>query len=240
MSFDPNVINSAGLSQVTPEEQAQRDAAIAATANPLVPIVSRYAAPANDGIPVGKANPNTAKANQKADGAKGEALAVTVIKLVDSQAMGLARILKNICELSQEGRTKFRAFLKADLNWKKEQLANLDKDSGDYEIVRRTVNSANTRVSELIQFSTAVDRGYTFEDFKNYHTSISEARMFNEGSSDNGKAGPTRRRGRPATPFVDKFKKFLVDNVTADNHAEATEFFNQWMALQNFDKVVGE
>lgn len=228
MSFDPNVVNSAGLSQVTPEEMKQREAAVAATANVIVPIVSRYAAPANTGVPIGKPNPSTEAANKKAGAAKGAALAERVIKIINEQAVSLTRVLKNICELTQEGRTEFRSFLKADLNWKKEQLSYLEEGTGDYEIFRRAVASANTRVSELIQFSIAVDRGFAFDEDKNFHSSISEARMFNEGSADNGNTGPTRRRGRPATPTLDKLKKWLKDNVKPEEVSSVAEFVETW------------
>jgi hypothetical protein len=206
---------------------------------PIVPIVSRQM------IPVGKPNPDTAAANKKADGAKGKALAEKLFNELLKQEVSMVRYLRNVAELGQEGRTEFRKALAEKGGVLKELLAlngctPEDRESFKYQSLRAAHASHTVRMSEFKVFSEACDMGFDFSDEESYPSIISAARLFKQGYADNGEGnnavGPTRRRGRPATPFADKFKKFLADNVTEENHAEAREFFNTWLALQNFGK----
>lgn len=224
-----------------PSQSEVQAAAFAVVMAPPIAVQNLYK-------PVSAASIDTAAANKKADGAKGKAVAHNLIKELLKQEVSLVRYLRNIAELGQEGRTQFRTALKDNIGELKALLAlggakgPDDKESYEYKMIRQAHATATVRMSEIKVFSEACDIGFTFADGETYPCIISAARMFKQGIAAPGEngavdgVGPTRRRGRPATPFADKFKKFLADNVTEENHAEAREFFNTWIALQNFGK----
>lgn len=234
MSFE-NLANEAG---------AEHKAALAQAAQVMLnpPVV-----PQNLYKPVSKGQIDTAAANQKADGAKGKAVAHNLIKELLKQEVSLVRYLRNIADLGQEGRTQFRVALKAQIGELKALLAlggakPDDRESYEYKMIRQAHATATVRMSEIKVFSEACDIGFTFDDGETYPCIISAARMFKQGVAAPGEegaingVGPTRRRGRPATPMIDKLKKFLADNVTAENQGEAVEFLETWIKLQNVNK----
>jgi hypothetical protein len=232
-------------SQATIDQDQDKAAALAQAA---IVVANPPIATQNLFKPVSKGQIDTEAANKKADGNNGKAVATMLVKELLKQEIKLVLFLRNIADLGQEGRTQFRVVLKEKQGKLKELLAFHEKDSYQYVLVKQAHATATVRMSEIKVFSEACDIGFTFDESETYPAIIAAARMWKQGqASDEINAdgnlemkGPTRRRGRPATPFADKFKKFLADNVTADNHAEAREFFNTWMALQNFGKEVKE
>lgn len=187
-------------------------------------------------MPVQNGKPNSEAAHKKGDVAAGQALATLVIRKIGEQATGMRLYLKNISELSQKGREAFRVALKENIANQKAYLEGLSEESYEYQTLKAAINSATVRLSEFVTFSKAVDMGFAIDAEETYYSAIAGARQFKNAQASDGidNKGPTRRRGRPATPFTDKFKKFLADNVSAENHEEARELFNTWMALQNF------
>lgn len=238
MSFDPSK---------APAQSEVQAAAMAIVMNPVVPRVERYSAPIppqNLTMPVSKSSPNSEAAHKKADAARGSAVAEMLVKELLRQEIKLVKFLRNIADLGQQGRTGFRETLKKKQGDLKALLDFYQEDSFEYKATKAAHASATTRMSEIKVFSEAVDMGFEFSDDETYPMIIAAARLFKKGEAMdensfgiNGGKGPTRRRGRPATPFADKFKKFLADNVTEENHTEARDLFNTWMGLQNFGKT---
>lgn len=189
-------------------------------------------------MPVQDGKPNGEAAHKKGDAAAGSALATLVIRKIGEQATSMRLYLKNICDLSQKGREAFRVALQENIRNQKAFLSAMDPDSLEYHTLKKAINSATVRLSEFVTFSRAVDMGFAIDAEETYYSAIAGAREFKNAQAADGidAKGPTRRRGRPAAALTDKFKKFLVDNVNAENHKEAQEFFNTWMALQNFGK----
>ena len=231
MSFDPQTMENAAT-----DKQSALAAAAVVALNPPIATQNLYA-------PVSKSSINVEAANKKADGAKGKAVAEVLIKELYKQEIKLVRFLRNIADLGQEGRTQFRVTMKERAQELKNLLDGHDENSYEYKLIKQAHATNTVRMSEIKKFSEACDIGFTFDDSETYPTIISAARLWKQGVAADGErgaidgVGPTRRRGRPATPFADKFKKFLVDNINSENHKEASDLFATWIALQNFDKT---
>jgi len=172
------------------------------------------------GLPDSKPNPDTAKANQKADAAKGEAVAATFIKFANDTATKGKRFLLDIEELGQAGRTAFRAAISAHLKTMREELKQ-NEGTDAYILLKRAFGSTQARFSEAVTFSKACDTGFEFNFDDGYHEIIGTARVALQSESA---AGPTQRRGRKAKPMLDKVKAFLLGlNATAADFGQIAE-----------------
>lgn len=175
------------------------------------------------GLPDSKPNPDTQKANQKADAAKGEAVAVTFIKFAQDTAVKGKRFLMDIDELGQAGRTAFRTAISAHLKVMREELKQ-NEDTEAYELLKRAFNSTQARFSEAVTFSKACDVGFEFNFEDGYHDLIGTARVALQSESANGPTVKTGKRGRKAKPLLDKVKAFLLSlNATADDFGQIAE-----------------
>lgn len=173
------------------------------------------------GLPVSKPNANSKKAADAAMKASGEAIADELIRTEAAHGARLMVYLTRLAQLSQAGRTGFRVTIKDRLDAERSNLQMLKgnpkqgiPEDPDYAIRAREVRSMTTRVSELVTFSKAVDQGFGPDNYAgaDFYRTIALARAYLTGDS----AGPTQKRGRPATPFLDKLKKFLSENAETD------------------------
>lgn len=203
--------------------------------------------PPNVTNPIGKGPTNQKAANDKAMQAKGAAVAINLIKECERQAGSLKRFLVDIHGLTQSGRTSFRVEIKKSLDTMRATLKALE-GTPEYDVMAPAVRSSVVRVSEAVTFSKAIDAGFDVDmDTESYHVLVTSARIFlngqsaaaaesnNEGDPTATPVGPTRRRGRKATPILDKVKKFLKNNVKPEEMESVCEFLTAWVALQRKD-----
>lgn len=158
---------------------------------------------------IGNANAgriNQHAANQLAMAARGESCARLFLAECKGQGDSLKRFLGDVVEMDQEGRKAFRVTLNAQLKSYRKEV-NEGKDTPEKPYLQASARSAGTRISEATTFSRAIDAGYSpdFDGFT-YHQMIGMSRTFLQSESA---TGPTQRRGRPATPILDKVKAFL-------------------------------
>lgn len=188
---------------------------------PGVGIVSTES-PVDLGKPVNqnKGNPDSKHAADKANEAKGQALAEVLFRCVREQASSLKRFLHNIADLDQAGRRGFRVAVQQHL---KDIRAHVhDKEGTDeHAAYAATARSAGVRMSEAVTFSKAIDAGYNASIADNpYHSLVSGARLFLQGQA----SGPTVKRGRPAKSLADKIKAYLERECkTAEDFEQAAE-----------------
>jgi hypothetical protein len=147
------------------------------------------------------------RAGNDAPAAQGEALASLFLKEVQNQADIFKRFALDLVPLVYEARRAFRSALSKHL---KEMRAHV-KASGDAPNFKKAMASAVVRVSEITTISHALDAGMKLNKKHPFHTMVAEARVFREAqaSGENDANGPTRRRGRKATPVLDKVKNYL-------------------------------
>lgn len=152
----------------------------------------------------GQINKDNADAGMKA---RGEGIADMLVRCVKDQQTTLKRFLVDIAALDQQGRKAFRLSVNKHL---KNIRAHVNSAKGTPEEAAwaTTGRSAGVRLSEAVTFSRACDAGYTpaFAEMP-YHSCIGMARTFLQSESS---TGPTVRRGRKATPVLDKVKQFLL------------------------------
>lgn len=151
--------------------------------------------------------------------AKGSALATTMIAEIKAQCGVLKRFLVNIRDLDHAGRKAFRVTVSAYLKKMRATVTTME-DTPQHATYAATARSAGVRMSEAVTFSKACDVGYNPDMAEgSYHWHVSEARKFlaaeAAGQTDvDGNTvtpiGPTRRRGRQATPFIDKVKNLVT------------------------------
>jgi hypothetical protein len=171
--------------------------------------------------PVGKPAADTEKANAKANEGLGEVLAIRFMDCVKEQSGTLRRFLSNIADGDAHYRKGFRVTLVRRLKDMRAYVKAV-KGTPDEAIYSASLRSAGVRVSEAVTFSKAVDAGFSPDMNQNYHALIAQSRVYlTKGEG----VGPTRRKGRPATPFLDKLKKFLTENAkTTEQLHQAAEF----------------
>lgn len=147
------------------------------------------------------------QAHDRADIAKGQAVAELLIKGVQEQAGKLRRFLMDLVDLSQAGRSGFRVAVNQHLKEIRKHV-NAVKGTPEHAAYAAAGRSAGTRLSEAITFSKAVDAGFSPEwERMPYHAMIGAARIVLASESA---VGPTQRRGRKAIPNVDKLVAFAI------------------------------
>lgn len=157
-------------------------------------------------VPVGKPTINVIEANKLGMEARGAAIADLFIKEVKDQAGVLKRYLSDIVALDQFGRKAFRTTISHHL---KDMRAYVKAREGkaDHDQFKKSLASAQVRLSEAMTFSKAVDAGYLPNVLKeSYHSIIAASRVF---LASEAATGPTQRRGRKATPIVEKVRNYL-------------------------------
>jgi len=168
-------------------------------------------------------------AADKAQASMGEALAELFVKFVQGQATSLKLYLNDIVKLSHEGRIGFRVSLNAHV---KAINAHVKAKKGmpEHDTFKRAKNSACVRISEAITFSKAIDAGMSYDPntSDSYHAHIGTARVFLEASST---TGPTVKRGRKATPTLDKVRAYLAKaGLDADDFEKVKDICDELAA----------
>lgn len=139
--------------------------------------------------------------------AQGQALADQVVAYARNEGNTLKGFLKGISELSQEGRTAFRATLDVTLKAITENIKAL----GNTTEAKRAAASARTRISECRKFSVACDLGFSFTDnaHETYTALIALSGKHRDAQASGDAVGPTRRRGRQPTTWQVKLAKYV-------------------------------
>lgn len=177
--------------------------------------------------------------------AKGSAIASAMISELKQQAGALKRFLQEIYELDHAGRKAFRVAVSHFL--KKMRATVLTKEgTAEHSTFKKTAASAGARMSEAVSFSKACDAGYQPKDLNagSYHYQVSLAREFANAEAAaiqvdaDGNViepvGPTRRRGRKATPFIDKIKNLVnKDKPSIDDVKLAAEMLAQMAEIMH-------
>lgn len=169
------------------------------------------------GLPVGAANTDVKKANDKANYDAGAGAAEAFISLVKSQGVSLKVYLQRIAETDQQWRKGFRVALEKARD---DMRAHVKAREGkaDLPVYEQALRSALPRFSEAIGFSKAVDAGFQPDMSQGYHAIIGAANAFRQsnsaakGTDEASASGPTVRksRGRKSTPVLDKVKNYLL------------------------------
>lgn len=176
--------------------------------------------------------------------AKGAAVASAMISEIKQQAGALKRFLIEIRDLDHAGRKSFRVAVQHFL--KKMRATVLTKEgTPEHGAYAATARSAAVRMSEAVSFSKACDAGYNPEDLDSgsYHYQVSLAREFLNAEAvaqtdAEGNViepvGPTRRRGRKATPFIDKVKNLVnKDKPSIEDVKLASEMLAQMAEIMH-------
>lgn len=160
-------------------------------------------------------------ANKLAMEQRGEAIADLLIAEVKEQSGTLKRFLQDVYGLDQAGRKAFRVQVQHHLKQIRAHVV-AKKGTPEGDVYATTARSAGVRLSEATVFSRAVDAGYS-PDFTTgtYHSCVAQARAYLDSDAANG---PTARRGRKASPFIDKVKALtLKQTPSAADMALAAE-----------------
>lgn len=152
--------------------------------------------------------------------AQGIALASLFIKHIQEQGNSMLRYIKDLFDLSLDGRKAFRVYLTEQLT-EQRAFVKAHEDTPHHAMMKRTLASATTRQSEAITISKAFDAGFNPEwekdstgkwcakvedQYAQYHGLVAFARGFLESSA----AGPTQKRGRPAKDKLTKAQEYLA------------------------------
>lgn len=182
---------------------------------------------------------NKAKQNKSAAdlamAARGGAIAHLFVAHVRDAATSLKRFLVDIQGLTHEGRIGFRTSLGEEL---KAMRKNTKASEGTVNEAawKSSSRSYGVRISEAITFSRAVDAGYSPEMANmNYHALIGEARVFLDAEST---TGPTVKRGRKATPTLDKVRAYLEKAKLTPQELEAVAHICEELAAPKADALV--
>ena len=173
--------------------------------------------------------------------AKGEAIASQLIAEVKAQGGILKRYLINIRDLDQVGRRAFRVAVSAFLKKMRATVTTME-GTPEHATYAATARSAGVRMSEAVTFSKACDAGYNPDmEEGTYHWHVSEARKFlaaeAAGQTDvDGNTvtpiGPTRKRGRQPTPFIDKVKNLVTkESPSIESLKNATKMLTTMVQL---------
>lgn len=163
--------------------------------------------------------------------AQGDALADAFIETVKSHGNALMRFMKDLFDLSLDGRKAFRVKIEHIL---KEQRAYVKSQDGtpEHEQLAKTFASFQVRMSEAVTVSKAYDAGYnplwetdstgkwtanSNGKYHGYHSLVGEARVF---LSSGASGGPTMKRGRKATPALEKAVNYITKLGLSDEELE--------------------
>lgn len=156
------------------------------------------------------------KLEQKVQENLGRALAETAIAEARHQGSAWGRVYRSMLQLEAEGRAGFRSEIAAHQKAMQGHVkaASVDGPNKVYETTKR---SAMVRLSELTTISKALDAGGDFEPDWPFHYAVGQARTLLNSLS----MGSTK--GRKATPWMDKVKKYLTDNVPEGEWSQCLE-----------------
>jgi len=173
----------------------------------------------------------TADTHQNGATAQGEALATRFNEACREEGNRLMMYLKDLFELSLDGRKAFRVQVTHILKeWR--ALVKSKEGAPDEELYKRISRSAGVRLSEAVTVSKAFDAGFNPEfdksstggiiakvddQYATYHPLVAYARQFMDAQASNG---PTVKRGRKAKDEVTKACEYLakleLDEVAKD------------------------
>lgn len=129
--------------------------------------------------------------------AKGRALAATLLSECKGQGSTWGRYLQDMLSLEAEGRKAFRTEIASAVkNDRETELNDADKTAQ---------RSAKVRLSEFVAISKALDAGMVISREWAFHYTVGQARTFLQSSASSG-----TKRGRKATPTLDKVKAYLI------------------------------
>ncbi len=153
--------------------------------------------------------------------AQGEALADTFIKAIQDQGNSLLRFVKDLFDLSLDGRKSFRVKIEHVLREQRAFVAE-QKDTPEHAVLEKTLRSFSVRMSEAVTISKAFDAGFNpvweqdstgkwtashDSKYHGYHSVVALARTFLDTAASNG---PTAKRGRKATPALEKAVNYIA------------------------------
>lgn len=154
--------------------------------------------------------------------ARGGAIAHLFVSHIRDAATSMKRFLVDIQGLTHEGRIGFRTSLGEELKAMRKNLKSAEGTVNEASW-KSSSRSYGVRISEAVTFSRDVDAGYSPEmEGMNYHALIGEARVFLDAEST---TGPTVKRGRKATPTLDKVKAYLEKAKLSAAECEAVAEF---------------
>ena len=150
--------------------------------------------------------------------ASGVALANQAITEARHQGSAWGRMYVSMLALEAEGRKAFRVTIAQHQKQMQTHVNATKTDGGEvnpvYEGAKR---SAMVRLSELTTISKALDTGVEFDNTWPFHTAVAHARVALRSQSAGSK------RGRKATPWMDKVKAYLLANVPAGEFEQCVE-----------------
>ena len=171
--------------------------------------------------------------------AQGDALADAFVETVKSHGNALMRFMKDLFDLSLDGRKAFRVKIEHILKEQRAYVASF-KDKPEHEHLSKTFASFQVRMSEAVTVSKAYDAGYnpvwetdstgkwaasSNGKWHGYHSLIGEARVF---LSSGASGGPTMKRGRKATPALEKAVNYIAKlGLTDEELAKLAELIQE-------------
>lgn len=152
---------------------------------------------ADQGMSAVQAARNTVASLTPGYQARGKALAATLLAECKGQGSTWGRYLQDMLGLEAEGRKAFRS-----------EIASSVKNPKDLELndaEKTAQRSAKVRLSEFVTISKALDAGLSIPKDWAFHYTVGQARTFLQSS-----AASMSKRGRKATPSLDKVKAYLI------------------------------
>src|SRR6266850_878509 len=153
---------------------------------------------ADQGMSAVQAARNTVASLTPGYQARGKALAATLLAECKGQGSTWGRFLQDMLSLEVEGRKAFRSEIAASVkNEKGIELNDAEKTAQ---------RSAKVRLSEFVTISKALDAGLVIPQTTwAFHYAVGMARTFLQSN-----AASMSKRGRKATPSLDKVKAYLI------------------------------
>lgn len=155
--------------------------------------------------------------------AQGYGLAQTVIAECKGVQNTWVRYAAKLSQLHHDARKAFMAELRKHVKQMREQV-KAQEGSAEHGMYKKAAASATVQISNLMAVAQAMNNGYVLAlqadpETKNlvvnsigdyvpvlpFYSIVAEARLFNDSEAANGV-------GRPKKPFLDKLKKFILDN----------------------------
>lgn len=168
-----------------------------------------------------------AVANAPAYQAKGKALADLAIAEARGQGSTWGNFYRSMLELESEGRKAFRSAIAAHQKAMQQHVNDNKIDGVEDPRFATAKRSGMVRLSELTTISKALDAGVEFEKEWPFHFAVGHARTALRAQS----AGSTK--GRKATPWMDKVKKYLADNVPEGEWEQCLDLVNTMAAVNS-------
>lgn len=154
--------------------------------------------------------------------AQGFALAQTVIAECKGIQNTWSRYAAKLGVLHEKARDAFMSEMRKHVKQMREHVKDVE-NTPEHVVYKKAASSAGTQISNLMAVAKAMNSGYVLEisrdpdtghplvnatgdhiPAKPFYTIVAEARVFNDSQA----GGP----GRPKTPWLDKLKKFILDN----------------------------